>query len=625
MKSIGDSSYFEEARELKNEINIIVRAARHKYINDKLAAVKSSAQAWKIIDELIQYKSKSNPKIAHLKSENGLSIKNDSDICEKLANEFIVKNSISDVDLCNEELDKYTLDYNSKIEDQAEEVFNGHVPNVHAIEIQDAITYVEKSADGKDNIPLKLYKRFSEIFSIPLSILFINIFTIGIVPENFKNGHAIALYKNKGSRFLSSSYRAIFNFPFIVKVFERILHNKLLFAVKDLLDDSQHGFRSNRSCQTAIGVFTQYIHNALNKKKGKGVALYIDFSKAFDSISNEKLIRKLMKNFKGKIPPYIIKTLISYFKDRTFTITNGEYVSKKFKISSGVPPGSISGNLLYTLYINEIGSVINLPYTLYCDDLAIYTECNSFVEGTQILNECLNKFNTWCISNYLKINVSKTKYMVFYKSRDYRSAEEEKGEIYLNGEHVELVSCFKYLGIHLNSNLSYKEHCENINVKLNAALGKMYTIKRAINVKFLKSVLSAYIISILDFGIQFWVPGNQVFANKFQSKINKYVMSYFYPQYTRKWYKKDKKQTTKYKKVDINPLLNKLSSLTIKERNIITCLKFVFKMQNVSIFKDLFVCNRLSGRGAYRCQIPIPQCSLFQNSMQYTSNKIWND
>jgi len=59
-----------------------------------------------------------------------------------------------------------------------------------------------------------------------------------------------------------------------------------------------------------------------------------------------------MTNFQNKVPPYILKLLINYFQNRTFTLTNGDYKSEQFEICSGVPPGSILGNLLYVLFIN---------------------------------------------------------------------------------------------------------------------------------------------------------------------------------------------------------------------------------------------------------------------------------
>ncbi len=331
-----------------------------------------------------------------------------------------------------------------------------------------------------------------------------------------------------------------------------------------------------------------------------------------------------MSNFKNKIPPYIIKVLVNYFQNRTFTLTNGDFKSKEFEICSGVPPGSILGNLLYTLFINEIGEVINLPYTLYCDDLAIYTECSSFEEGTRELNECLNKFNEWCIANNLKINVSKTKYMIFHKSKDYRAAKEPTGDIFLNGEKIELVSNFKYLGINIDSTLSYKFHCEQVEKKLNAALGKMYSIKRCISPIFLKTIISAYFVCILEFGIIFWSPNNPQYVNKFQKKINRFLLSYFYPSCVKKWYTKQKIKTNT-KKIQMYSLLDRISLLSIDELITLSYLKFIFKMKNQSIFEGWFVTSGSRGKSVHRFKVPVTSTSIFKTSVQSLGIKIWNE
>lgn len=114
---------------------------------------------------------------------------------------------------------------------------------------------------------------------------------LGFVPDSFKLADLWAFYKGNGRRTQSSSYRAIFNLPFIVKVFEKVLYNRILLSVNGELDENQHGFRPNRSCETAIAIFTESIHKYLDKKSGKAVAVYIDFSKA-------ELIVKLIKNLK---------------------------------------------------------------------------------------------------------------------------------------------------------------------------------------------------------------------------------------------------------------------------------------------------------------------------------------
>ncbi len=549
--------------------------------------------------------------------ERSLSMKTDEDICNRFAKEFVLTDVSSNVENCYSLLDNYVCSYNENNDENEK-----NIPYiVHKEEILLAISHVKKSKDNEKNVPRVIYKAFSNLLVIPLYFLFTSIFVKGIVPERFKHEHVIALYKKKGSHFQSSNYRAIFNFPFIVKFFERILFSKILFYLKDLLGN-QHGFKHNHSCETAIASVTQDLYGMIDKNKGKAVALFIDFSKTFDSVSLEKLVVKIMTKFCHKLPPYLIKVIISYFTKRTFSIQNGDYKSKIYNISSGVPAGSILGSLFYSLFINDIKEAISVNYCLYADDLILYTDCNNFVEGSAKLNDCLNDLKKWCMLNGLKINISKTKYIVFYKSNDYMSAREPKGCIKLDGEDIELLDNFKYLGIILDSNLNYKSHCELIDKKLSNALAKLYTIKRMVNEKFIKSVLSAYAISTVDYGIIFWANSNPPYVTKFQKKIDRFLIVFFYPTLSKRMGKK----TVKFTKIDINEIYSRLEMLTINERKIIAFLKFVFKnLNSYGIFKDWFNVRENDNCMLKRLKvIDKPRTTTYKFCVRWNCLQFWN-
>lgn len=96
------------------------------------------------------------------------------------------------------------------------------------------------------------------------------------------------------------------------------------------------------------------------------------------------------------------------------------------------------------------------------------------------LQQCMDNINRWCLENGLKINASKTKLMLFYKSNDYRSKKSEDGPISvkLNRETIERVLTFKYLGAIFDSSLSFKYHFENIDAKTCMAHARLYKLRR---------------------------------------------------------------------------------------------------------------------------------------------------
>ncbi len=617
-KSLIDNVYIEEYKKLKNTVSNKIRLAKKLFYKNQFDKVNKSEDVWKVIDRMIQFRIKSSEKIKKLVDTDGKDLESDESICNKFAKEFIVSSAISNVCDLSELVINYENEYN--MVNETEDV------SVTTKEIFQAMKCVKKCKNTDSNIPKYIFKQFANLFILPFQIVLCKIFASTLIPDNFKIAYAIPLYKGKGKYTQSSSYRAIFNFPFVVKVFERILYCRLLVSVYEFLDPNQHGFKMGYSCETAVGILTQKLYESVDKRKGKSVAIFIDFSKAFDSVNQKKLILKLMTQYKNKLPPYLIKMLYNYFQNRKFVLKNGDYISNKYNIQAGVPPGSILGSLFYSLYVNDISSAINLDYLLYCDDLVIYTECKNYSEGRQKLTECLEKLVIWCNENGLKLNVEKTKWMVFCKNNDFRSKKEEIGELYVDGKVVERVQIFKYLGVIINSHLTFKEHEDQVEKRINSALAKLYSIKRFLSVNVMKTMLSAYVVSIVDYALIIWGVNSSKLVS-LQRKINRFVLAYFLPSYYRKRRRKSKVDFTK---IEVNDLLKRINLFTISERKILAILKFVFKKRR-SLFKGYFEKSKKESEEEglhydFRLKCPNkPNSELYKQSIHWYGVFTWNN
>lgn len=595
----------------KNEVEKEKNKTRSNYFNKKFDQVKSSVDVWNIMNEIINFRAKSTCKIGKLENHDGKLVEDDTSITEKLASEFVVNNSCSNVNNCSGSLSEYESNYD--LNDQITHVNQ----EVSAGEVQSALKYVKKGKEQVNTVPKRIYKAFTENLAVPLSLIFTNYFLLGSIPSSFKLAAVTPLFKGKGKRTHSSAYRPIFSLPFIAKVLERIIYNRLLYSVNDELDENQHGFRKRRSCQTAITKFSHDTYENLSKTNGKSMAVFIDFTKAFDTINQEKLIYKLMWNFNYKIPPYLIKLLINYFTNRVFRIINGDFTSKDYTISSGVPQGSILAALCYSLYINDIGKVIDLPYCLYADDLVLYVDCVDYEKGKIKLQECLTKVNEYCKNNDLKINVSKTKFMLFYKSKDYKSAISAKNPITLtiDNEIIERVVSFKYLGITIDSCMTFKNHYEAVDAKVIVAVSKLHSTKRLLSTKVIKTFLCAYVVSIIDYCLIIWAVQTDQQLQKIQNRINRFLCVYFY-------------KTTKNKIIckvndcDIFKLLSKIDLLTIVERRKLAFLKFTLRDRHIKMFQNWFV--KSSVPGSLRFGIPKVDKSISKQTVQYNACFLWN-
>ena len=137
--------------------------------------------------------------------------------------------------------------------------------------------------------------------------------------------------------------------------------------------------------------------------------IYIDLSKAFDSIHHGRLLNKL--SMLG-LDPLAISWLESYLNRTQATVFNGK-LSEKVPVSSGVPQGSVLGSLLFTLYINDMCEVVtDCKIILYADDCVLYTSHRNSAVVQDKLQSDANNISEWCSNNLLCINVKKSKSML---------------------------------------------------------------------------------------------------------------------------------------------------------------------------------------------------------------------
>ena len=147
--------------------------------------------------------------------------------------------------------------------------------------------------DKASDISVKVLKRIAIYISSHLSG-FINYFMqLGVFPKLLKVGKISPIYK-KGDSQLFENYRPISLLPIFGKIFEKILYDRLynFFSSKSVIHSKQFGFRKNHSTGHAINYSINKILNEL-KQHNHVIGIFIDLSKAFDTIDHEKLIIKL--------------------------------------------------------------------------------------------------------------------------------------------------------------------------------------------------------------------------------------------------------------------------------------------------------------------------------------------
>ena len=178
--------------------------------------------------------------------------------------------------------------------------------------------------------------------------------------------------------------------------------------------EGQYGFRPRRSCEHALLDTTNHLLSSLSRKQ-ISLLLMIDFSKAFDMVDHNILLDKL--NHYG-IRGTAYNWMKSYLSNRQqFVSVNGVDSSHK-PIEYGVPQGSILGPLLFVIYINDIPEVCKLAkFILYADDANIVITANNVEDLHRQTQDLIDTLVKWVDCNMLALNIDKTKYMIFCRSK----------------------------------------------------------------------------------------------------------------------------------------------------------------------------------------------------------------
>ncbi len=294
------------------------------------------------------------------------------------------------------------------------------------------------------------------------------LFNLSIVkkcfPDCWKLASVTPLFKS-GDTNSCDNYRPISVLPTLGKCLERIVYNQCIkyMNVNNLLTDCQAGFRERHSTGACLADFLNEIYEEVDGGGSCGV-LFLDLAKAFDTVDHHILEIKLRAlGFKVST----VSWFSSYLSNRKQATKIGNVFSNTRNISCGVPQGSILGPFLFLCYVNDLPShLLTTSSFLFADDMALIVRGYDPLQIEMQLNEELVNIAKWFDANKLAMNLKKTKVMHFRHCRNIRNNVELN--IALNGEVVESVQQFKYLGVTLDINLSFDAHIEILCGKVNS-------------------------------------------------------------------------------------------------------------------------------------------------------------
>ena len=184
------------------------------------------------------------------------------------------------------------------------------------------------------------------------------------------------------------------------------------FQDNNLLYNKQFGFRNSHSTEHAILELTDEVINSFSNDSYV-LGIFIDLSKAFDTVNHEILLEKL-KSY-GMIG-LGLKWLKRYLCNREQFIKVDDYQTDYASITCGVPQGSILGPLLFLIYVNDLNKLTNLlNIIMFADDTSLFCSHKDVKILFKTENKELIKITKWFQGNKLSLNMKKTNYIFFHK------------------------------------------------------------------------------------------------------------------------------------------------------------------------------------------------------------------
>ncbi|GFV26052.1 probable RNA-directed DNA polymerase from transposon BS [Trichonephila clavipes] len=330
-------------------------------------------------------------------------------------------------------------------------------------ELNMALSNLDPSkSPGPDNIHGQMISRLSDWGKKSLLEIFNLSWRLGRLPRDWKKALIIAIRKSSKKASYPDSFRPIALTNFSCKFMEKIILERLTYYLNsnDLLSIEQYGFKRGHSTADQILYFGQRVRDSQNLRPSHHtVAVFLDLSKAFDRVWRNKLIIKLFNTF--GIRDRALSWIFDFLKDREIRVRFRDSLSKTFRLSQGVPQGSVLIPLLFSLYIAGIEKIISrrCEVGLFADDIVLWNSNSDVVHIETAINTTLSDIQIFAEQHKLIFNVSKSTSSFFTTNRRLYNYQPQ---IFMESKSLLYEKHPKYLGYILDPEILSNKHIDYV-------------------------------------------------------------------------------------------------------------------------------------------------------------------
>jgi len=598
----------------RNKLTGLIKTSCKKYFNNKFETYKYNIKdTWQTINEVLGKSSR-----------------------PKQPSYFLDDSSkITDPRLISDKFNSFFANIGPKLASQIQSPSSFsdflHNPNpscifLNPIEEKEILGIVKNFKNGKssgyDDISPAIVKRFISFVAKPLAFIFNLSISTGVFPAALKVAKVIPVFK-KDDPHVFSNYRPISLLPCFSKILERLIYNRLdnFLSRCKILHDNQYGFRKHHSTDLALLDIYNKISSSLDLNHHT-IGLFLDLSKAFDTINHDILLTKL---YHYGIRGIALDLFSSYLSNRQQFTSFNSHFSDFLPVSCGVPQGSILGPLLFLLYVNDIPhSSAHFSFVLFADDTNIFLSHPNLNTLTHIFNTELIKVSNWFKANKLSLNVSKTNYIHFKKKKHNTPPT----NIMIDNTIIHPVDHTKFLGVIIDQTLSWKYQISKTANQISKNIGILrkfrHTLPKQILFTLYNTLILPYISysniawaitdNTLDQHICPWTSTNTTKLDcifKLQKRALRIISDSGYSSHT---------QT----------IFNSLGTLNVFDLNKLQTALFMYRYNRNTLPKSFQNCfSKHSDIHSYNTRhandyISGSPSSLIKQSVKYTGPKLWN-